>query len=115
MSQIYDLDLFLDETYEIKLHDLVFTLPKQPLTGLQKKVTAIQYKISQLVNENKRNADPVKLSELMQESVILILKQDKEMEKKVTSKFIDENFTDNQIQKIVKIFFNELKDVEAKN
>lgn len=37
MSNVYDLDLFLDETYEIKIGKDVFKLPKQPKTGLRKK------------------------------------------------------------------------------
>jgi hypothetical protein len=115
MSQSYDLDLFLDETYDIKIGGDVYTLPKQPRTGLQKKVTALQMKIAEMVKKDGQNSDPMKISDLMQESVILILGQDKHKSKKLTSKFIDENFTDGHIQQIIKIFFDEIKGIEEKN
>jgi hypothetical protein len=115
MSQSYDLDLFLNETYDITISGDVYTLPKQPKTGLQKKITAMQMKIAELVKKDGENVDPLKISGLMQESVILILGQDKTKSKKLTPKFIDENFTDGHIQQIIKIFFNEIKGIEEKN
>lgn len=105
---MYDLDLFLDETYTLKFGEEKFELPRQPKTGLLKKLTALQMKISKVSEE-----DPLKASDLMTECVALILGQDKS--KKVTQKFVDENLSPMQMQKVVEICFNEVKKVEEKN
>lgn len=77
-------------------------------------MTALQMKIAEIVKKDGENADPVKISELLSQSVILILSQDESKSKKITQKYIDENFSDQQINQIIKIFFNELKEIEEK-
>lgn len=104
----YDLDLFLDETYTLKFGEEKYELPKQPKTGFLKKLTALQMKIKDV-----HDKDPLETTDLMTESVSLILGQDQS--KKVTKKFVEENLTPHQMQKIVEIFFNEVKKIEEKN
>ncbi|WP_027725428.1 hypothetical protein [Tuberibacillus calidus] len=110
---VYDLDLFLDQTYEIKLGGDIYKLPKQPLTGLHKKITALQMKLRDEMKKPEEEMDGNKIQELAIECVVLILSQDKT--KKVNAKFIEENLNTMQMQKIIEIFFKEFQEIEEKN
>lgn len=112
MSSAYDLDLFLDETYEIKLGGETYTLPKQPMTGLYKKITAIRMKVMAEMKK-KDDMDENKMLSLSEECVLLILGQNKEGIK-IDSKLIDK-LNQKQLTRIIEIFFKEIQDIEEKN